>query len=121
MPKVMKSKSNLKTGYNVLEAIPDQEEGYAARRVSPDDLSLLPPRPKGWNDKEEAMFQSWYKDAVYYLSSHGQKLDPDPDNPLHRYDYRGAFRADAVPEYTEHGDFRWPDEFKLKGHKVPGL
>lgn len=56
---------------------------------------------------EEKGFRKWYK-------GHADKwgLAPDPDDPKHFYDYRGAFKAGAKPDKTGH----WPSKFKKKGH-----
>lgn len=59
--------------------------------------------------QEEKKFQEWYAKWAQKLN-----LDPDPDNPLHYYDYRGAFKAGAAP--TEESGWHWPSEFKREGH-----
>ena len=65
------------------------------------------PFPKNWSRQEEDTFRQWYSPYA-----EGLKLDPDPDNPLHYYDWRTAFRSGATPDETGH----WPSDFKLKGH-----
>ena len=52
-------------------------------------------------------FQDWY-------SAHAESLglDPDPDSPLHMYDYRSAFAAGQGPDIGGH----WPSQFKQPGH-----
>ena len=40
------------------------------------------------------------------------KLDLDPDNPLHFYNWRAAFKAKAEPDAEGH----WPSQFKMLGH-----
>lgn len=52
-------------------------------------------------------FLDWY---LPLAQAHG--LDPNPDNPLHFYDYRAAYRSGARPDQTGH----WPSEFKKLGH-----
>lgn len=52
-------------------------------------------------------FRSWYDGHARRLG-----LDPDPDNPLHYYDYRAAWEAGASPGPDGH----WPSQFKLEGH-----
>ena len=56
----------------------------------------------------EAEFQQAYHEYARRMG-----LDPNPDNPLHRYDYRRAFlRGQLRPHETGH----LPSEFKLPGH-----
>jgi hypothetical protein len=61
---------------------------------------------------DEASFQKWYRDWANRAG-----IDPDPDNPLHKYDYRAAFRARAEPK-VDPGDglYHWPSEFKADDH-----
>ncbi len=46
----------------------------------------------------EEGFQRWYSRLAKTLD-----LNPDPDNPLHFYDYRAAFRAGAGPGLPDCG------------------
>lgn len=63
--------------------------------------------PKSVAD-EEAEFQDWYAQK-----SQSSGLNPDPDHPLHYYDFRGAFRAGAEPDpMTGH----WDSRFKKPDH-----
>jgi diguanylate cyclase (GGDEF)-like protein len=55
----------------------------------------------------EDPFMSWYSSRASRLG-----LDPDPDSPLQRYDYRGAFAAGAEPDADGH----WPSQFKAPDH-----
>jgi len=57
--------------------------------------------------KGKQTFTEWYK-------GHAQKwgLSPDPDDPEHFYDYRGAFKAGVEPDESGH----WPSKFKKEGH-----
>src|SRR5688572_9259585 len=64
-------------------------------------------RPKGWNDADEQRFRPWYAKAI-----EGRDLDPNPDSPEHRYNYRHAFKAGAWPGQDGH----WPSEFKAADH-----
>ncbi len=60
------------------------------------------------NEKEEEQFQRWYKHQSGKL-----KLNPDPDDKAHYYDYRAAFKSGVRnPDKEGH----WPSEFKLEGH-----
>lgn len=57
---------------------------------------------------QDRAFQHWY-------GTHAKKLglDPNPDNPLHHYDYRKAYRAGVKgPDKAGH----WPSEFKKSTH-----
>lgn len=56
---------------------------------------------------EEQAFQQWYAGHAKTLG-----LDPNPDSPLHFYDWRGAFRAGVTPDEAGH----WPSTFKHEGH-----
>jgi hypothetical protein len=64
------------------------------------------------NAADESRFQEWYRAWAERAG-----LDPDPDSPLHMYDYRGAFRAGIEPE-VDAGDgfYHWPSEFKDDNH-----
>ena len=57
--------------------------------------------------RSEEAFQRQYKKIAA-----AQGLDPDPDNPLHFYDYRKALAAGASPDKDRH----WPSEHKRLGH-----
>jgi hypothetical protein len=59
----------------------------------------------------EASFRQWY---THYARTLG--LNPDPDNPLHFYDYRAAWKAGAKPERSGDGLMHWPSEYKRLGH-----
>lgn len=64
------------------------------------------------NDNEEKEFQNWYQ---YWSTKIG--IDPNPDNPLHYYDYRAAFKNNALPVWdSEYQEYHWPSEFKLDDH-----
>lgn len=56
---------------------------------------------------DEKKFQEWYRKWATKW-----KLDPNPDDPRHFYDYRAAFEAGAEPNEEGH----WPSEFKREGH-----
>jgi hypothetical protein len=59
------------------------------------------------DDKDERAFRTWYGEIARQ-----QGLNPDPDDPRHFYDYRGAYLAGARPDQFGH----WPSEFKMAGH-----
>jgi len=62
-------------------------------------------------EKEQA-FQKWYRGWADRAG-----IDQDPDNPLHKYDYRGAFKSGQGPEKSsEDGLYHWPSEFKDDDH-----
>ena len=56
---------------------------------------------------KEAKFQTEYRTLAVRSG-----IDPNPDNPMHKYDYRRAWEAGAMN--TKDGHF--PSEFKLPGH-----
>ena len=60
------------------------------------DSSFIPPSPVGYEEEspfDEDDFREWYARQAGLTG-----LDPDPDDPLHRYDYRAAYKAGAKPE-----------------------
>lgn len=62
--------------------------------------------------EEERRFQLWYNGWARKT-----KIDPNPDDPRHFYDYRGAFRAGATPSMDpEDNRYHWPSAFKREGH-----
>lgn len=56
---------------------------------------------------DESGFQTWYKGHA-----ETQGINPDPDDPKHKYDYRAAYKAGVGPDDTGH----WPSEFKDDDH-----
>lgn len=79
----------------------------AADRAKRAALRPVRPKPAG-----EAGFQAWY---AGWAKKAG--LDPNPDHPLHKYDYRAAHRAGAEPKIdTSDGQYHWPSEFKAADH-----
>lgn len=64
-------------------------------------------RPTGWGDIEEQQFKDWYTGIAQR-----NRLAPDPDDPLHKYNYRYAFRAGAQPDASGH----WPSDYKAADH-----
>jgi hypothetical protein len=63
--------------------------------------------PKRWSEREEESFQKWYGERASKW-----KLDPNPDNPQHFYDYRAAYMAGDEPGEDGH----WPSTWKREGH-----
>jgi len=64
--------------------------------------TVLPP-------EEELQFQNWYQQVPVGK----MKLNPNPDDPLHYYDWRGMYKSGIrQPDETGH----WPSQFKLEGH-----
>ena len=59
--------------------------------------------------EDEKVFQDWFRRTVVEKQLH---INPDPDNPLHYYDFRGAWKAGFEPEVGGH----WPDTWKTPGH-----
>ncbi|MFA5897989.1 MAG: hypothetical protein WC829_02630 [Hyphomicrobium sp.] len=60
--------------------------------------------------EEEARFRKFYASAA---AANG--LDADPDSPLHKYDYRGAWLHGHGPT-GEPGKQHWPSQFKDDDH-----
>lgn len=57
-------------------------------------------------------FLKWYR-------GHAKKagIDPDPDNPAHKYDYRAAYAAGDEPTISkEDGKYHWPSRHKADDH-----
>jgi hypothetical protein len=66
--------------------------------------------PTKLSKTEESRFQKDYSNLVQSL---GSSLAPNPDDPLHFYDYRGAWKAKKLkPGPNSH----FPSEFKMPGH-----
>jgi len=62
--------------------------------------------------EKEKEFRTWYE---AWASVAG--IDPDPDNPRHQYDYRGAFLVGAAPSIDPtDGKYHWSSEFKDQDH-----
>ena len=56
----------------------------------------------------EKDFKSWYQEKAKLF-----KLNPNPDDPKHYYDYRAAHKAGVNPD-PKSG--HWPSQFKKVGH-----
>ena len=62
--------------------------------------------------EQESSFRSWYEALAHAIG-----LNPNPDDPLHFYDYRGAFKAMQGPSVDPSDAlFHWPSEFKSPQH-----
>lgn len=94
--------------FDILKESP--EVGDAVQSESPTTVSgqtrtKLPPR------KEEE-FQAWYKDAAMRTG-----LSDNPDDPLHKYDYRGAFLAGDYPQINPtDNQYHWSSKYKDDDH-----
>lgn len=92
-----------------IESMPEEDrpmfaqdpKRHAQRRFDEGKIAHIERKAK------EQEFQRWYS-----MVAKQQGLDPDPDNPLHYYDYRAAHAAGAEPGPDGH----WPSEFKRPGH-----
>ena len=73
--------------------------------------SQTPALPERWSPLEEEEFKGWYEGWAQETG-----INPDPDDPLHFYDYRGAYRAQVYPTPGSTGEWHWPSTFKLPGH-----
>ena len=62
---------------------------------------------------QEKKFQAWYSRWADLAG-----IDPNPDAPEQRYDYRGAYLAGVTPEASPEDNYRlhWPSEFKDDDH-----
>lgn len=74
--------------------------GIPALRRPP--LSVVSPQ-----NPDDPKFREWYQQRAQRLG-----LNPNPDDPLHQYDYRKAFAAGVEPDASGH----WPSQFKLPNH-----
>jgi len=64
------------------------------------------------DDEEEEDFLDWYAEWAGRAG-----IDPDPDDPRHKYDYRAAYKAGAEPELSpEDNQYHWPSEYKAEDH-----
>lgn len=60
----------------------------------------------------EREFRDWYKGW-----SARSGIAPDPDDPLHLYDYRRAYSAGVEPTIDpQDGFYHWPSRFKAADH-----
>ncbi len=67
------------------------------------------PKPKRvtLEPNQEARFRKWYGEHAGRLG-----INPDPDDPRHKYDYRAAFKENRGPGPDGH----WPSEYKDDDH-----
>ena len=63
--------------------------------------------------KRERRFREWYAKQIERLKQRGVRLNPNPDDPRHFYDYRAAFDAGSGPDESGH----WPSKFKMEGNE----
>ena len=64
----------------------------------------------------EGEFMDWYNNFVELQNTVGFSLNPDPDDPAHKYDHRAAFLAGEEPEYGEDGFWHMSSEVKQDDH-----
>jgi hypothetical protein len=88
--------------------------------------------PTPQNNADEAAFREWYANWADKL-----RMNPNPDDPRHYYDYRSAYRAGVEPQpyvasstpgstwgsgqmmpdrAMERAPMHWTSEFKREGH-----
>lgn len=61
---------------------------------------------------DEVEFKDWYQ---RWADTTG--LDPNPDDPRHKYDYRAAFQAGVEPQYNDSdGKYHWDSRYKSDDH-----
>ena len=91
------------------EADPVESGGFEA---SPDAPTPAGPREPASNYFDEEGFQDWYGRWSTIAG-----IDPNPDAPEHKYDYRAAYKVDAKPDVDESsGEYHWPSAFKSDDH-----
>ena len=62
--------------------------------------------------QQERQFNDWYKEVAAKSG-----IDPNPDSPFHKYDYRGAWLAGESPQVIAEDNLpHWPSEFKDADH-----
>jgi hypothetical protein len=60
----------------------------------------------------EESFQQWYKEQADKAG-----IDPNPDSPLQKYDYRSAYQAGVEPQIDpSDGQYHWDSRFKADDH-----
>ena len=85
----------------------DQPPDYSTMGGFAEQVQAAPEAPLSVS-QEEQDFQAWFSGIA---SMYGYA--PDPDDPLHFYDYRAAFRAGVrEPEIGQDGLPHWPSAFK---------
>jgi hypothetical protein len=86
------------------------EEAKAAA-ADPQDPQSKKPKRTTLTKKEELEFQKAYAAIVKQREATGEPLDPNPDDPLHKYDYRGAWKAGKLGVGPDnHFLSRWKDD-----------
>ena len=64
--------------------------------------------------RQEKEFQNWYKNVSSQL-----KLNENPDNPLHSYDFRGYWLENRNKDIDfSIPDFHFPDKYKTPSHET---
>ena len=64
------------------------------------------------DQNDEWRFREWYRDWAQRIG-----INPDPDDPLHYYDYRAAWKAGAAPAWNEElKQYKWSSDYKTEGH-----
>jgi hypothetical protein len=77
-----------------------------------DASSFVSVQPGRFNEDE---FQQWYAhwvDELHKRHPEQERLNADPDDPRHHYDWRAAFRSGATPNPEGH----WTSAFKTPEH-----
>ena len=59
--------------------------------------------------EEEVRFRDWFTNKAKQIG-----INPNPDDPQHYYDYRGAYKAGYDPMTAKNR--HWPDTWKKPGH-----
>src|SRR3990167_7347307 len=90
---------------------PGSREAWEAPATSATATRNLQARRTILPRDQEQEFQVWYSRWAAIAG-----LDPDPDNPLHKYDYRAAYLDRSQPQVGVDGLYHWPSAFKDDDH-----
>lgn len=92
-------------------AVPQAQESLQNPQPAP-AMTPAPQSSAALSPDEEPAFQEWYADRAKATG-----LNPNPDAPQHKYDYRAAFKAGAEPAISqEDGKYHWDSRFKMADH-----
>lgn len=64
----------------------------------------------GFDSHDEHYFLRWFRAWAQRTG-----INPDPDDPKTKYDYRAAYKDKAVPVWDEEiKKYTWPPEYKIQ-------
>lgn len=91
---------------------PIQKSEHTATTIEQPQKSPVKRTRTALSPDEERRFQTWYRERATKSG-----IDPNPDNPLHKYDYRGAFKARLEPQINPVDNlYHWDSQFKDFDH-----